>query len=140
MGSYDWVSILYNQATFVAFDTETTGLKPEESKVVEIGAVKFNKDGVLSRFSVLIDPECHMPEEAGAINHITDEMLKGKPLFKEIAKDFRVTAKAPDGIVEAIEYTKDGFMMGVQFHPEMLAQVHEASRKLFEELVKASNK
>lgn len=88
MGSYDWVSILYNQATFVAFDTETTGLKPEESKVVEIGAVKFNKDGVLSRFSVLIDPECHMPEEAGAINHITDEMLKGKPLFKEIAKDF----------------------------------------------------
>jgi glutamine amidotransferase class-I domain protein len=60
--------------------------------------------------------------------------------LKDIAKDFRVTAKAPDGIVEAIEYSKGGFMMGVQFHPEMLAQTHEASRKLFEELVKASNK
>lgn len=60
--------------------------------------------------------------------------------LKDVAKDFRVTAKAPDGIVEAIEYTKDNFMMGVQFHPEMLAQTHEASRKLFEELVKSANK
>ncbi|MGP1520442.1 MAG: gamma-glutamyl-gamma-aminobutyrate hydrolase family protein [Treponema sp.] len=60
--------------------------------------------------------------------------------LKDIAKDFKITAKAPDGIVEAIEYTKDGFIMGVQFHPEMLAQTHEASRKLFEELVKNASK
>ena len=31
-------------------------------------------------------------------------------------------------------------MMGVQFHPEMLSLTHEASRKLFEELVKSCSK
>jgi len=88
MSSYDWISIVYDKATFVAFDTETTGLRFDENKVVEIGAVKFNKDGIISRFSVLIDPQMPMPEEAMAVNHITDEMLKGQPIFKEIAKDF----------------------------------------------------
>ena len=88
MSSYDWLSVVYEKATFVAFDTETTGLKPDENRVVEIGAVKFDKDGIISRFSILIDPECSMPPEAGAVNNITDEMLKGQPLFKEVAKDF----------------------------------------------------
>ena len=36
MGSYDWISVVYDKATFVAFDTETTGLRPDENKVVEI--------------------------------------------------------------------------------------------------------
>lgn len=88
MSSYDWISVVYDKATFVAFDTETTGLRPDENKVVEIGAVKFNKDGIISRFSVLINPEMLMPEEAKNVNHITDEMLKDQPIFKDIAKDF----------------------------------------------------
>ena len=88
MGNYDWIPVVYEKGTFVAFDTETTGLKPEENRVVEIGAVKFDKSGEISRFSVLINPECPMPEEAGAVNNITDEMLKGKPLFKDVAIDF----------------------------------------------------
>ncbi|MGP1440796.1 MAG: 3'-5' exonuclease [Treponema sp.] len=88
MSSYDWISVVYDQATFVAFDTETTGLRPDENKVVEIGAVKFNKEGIISRFSVLINPEMHMPEEASAVNHITDDMLKGQPIFKDVARDF----------------------------------------------------
>ena len=88
MGNYDWLPVVYEKGAFVAFDTETTGLKPDENRVVEIGAVKFDTHGVISRFSVLINPECPMPPEAGAVNNITDEMLKGKPLFKEVAVDF----------------------------------------------------
>ncbi len=56
--------------------------------------------------------------------------------IKDVAKDFKVTSKAPDGIVESIEYTKDSFMIGVQFHPEMLSLTHEPSQKLFNELIK----
>lgn len=88
MGAYDWVPVIYEKGIFVAFDTETTGLKPDENRVVEIGAVKFDKRGIISRFSVLIDPECPMPCEASSVNNITDEMLKGKPLFKNVAVDF----------------------------------------------------
>ena len=88
MSNYDWVPVIYEKCTFVAFDTETTGLKPDENRVVEIGAVKFDRKGVISRFSVLINPECPMPQEASAVNNITDEMLKNKPLFKDVALDF----------------------------------------------------
>ncbi|WP_100065497.1 gamma-glutamyl-gamma-aminobutyrate hydrolase family protein [Miniphocaeibacter massiliensis] len=37
---------------------------------------------------------------------------------KKIAKNFKITAKSDDGIIEAIEYEKDQFIMGIQFHPE----------------------
>jgi microsomal dipeptidase-like Zn-dependent dipeptidase/gamma-glutamyl-gamma-aminobutyrate hydrolase PuuD len=40
---------------------------------------------------------------------------------KEIAPGFRVTATAPDGIVEAIEAYPNYRMLGVQWHPENMA-------------------
>jgi putative glutamine amidotransferase len=37
----------------------------------------------------------------------------------EVARGFRVTARCPDGIIEAIESTRDDwFAIGTQFHPE----------------------
>jgi len=36
----------------------------------------------------------------------------------EVAPGFRVTARCPDGVVEAIESTSDWIAMGTQFHPE----------------------
>ena len=36
----------------------------------------------------------------------------------DVAEGFRVTAKSPDGIVEAIESTTSWLAVGVQFHPE----------------------
>lgn len=54
---------------------------------------------------------------------------------KEPAKDFKITAKAPDGVVEAIEYTGSLYMIGVQFHPEMTALTHKPSLGLFTEFI-----
>lgn len=36
----------------------------------------------------------------------------------DVAPGFRVTARCPDGVVEAIESTTEWFAMGTQFHPE----------------------
>ena len=37
----------------------------------------------------------------------------------EVAPGFRVTARCPDGVVEAIESERDDwFALGTQFHPE----------------------
>lgn len=73
---------------FTAFDLETTGLYPEKDAIVEIGAVKFDKRGPIGRYSVLIDPGFPMPLEAGRINGISDDMLKGKPCLDEVLTDF----------------------------------------------------
>lgn len=88
MTSYDWLAAVYDTAAFIAFDTETTGLDPASGRIVEIGAVKFDRRGVIARYNVLINPEMPMPEEAGKVNGITDEMLKDKPLIAAVFPDF----------------------------------------------------
>ncbi len=57
-----------------------------------------------------------------------------------VADPLIVSARAPDGIVECVESTQHGFVLGVQWHPERLAErpehlalfkrlVHEARRR-----------
>ncbi len=41
----------------------------------------------------------------------------------EVGNDFDITIKSEDGLIEGIEYNKDDkFIIGVQFHPEILPQ------------------
>ena len=88
MTSYDWLAAVYDTAVFVAFDTETTGLDPASGRIVEIGAVKFDRRGIIARYNALINPEMPMPEEAGKVNGITDAMLKDKPVIAAVFPDF----------------------------------------------------
>lgn len=88
MGQYDWLRAADPALVFTAFDTETTGLDPRQNRIIEIGAVKFDTTGIIARFSVLINPERPMPEEASRINGITDSMLEEKPVAAEVLPDF----------------------------------------------------
>lgn len=55
----------------------------------------------------------------------------------EVAPGFRVTARCPDGVIEAIESEMmDWFVMGTQFHPECPAR-SALDIRLFEEFVAA---
>ncbi|MGH7504756.1 MAG: gamma-glutamyl-gamma-aminobutyrate hydrolase family protein [Longimicrobiales bacterium] len=48
------------------------------------------------------------------------------------------TAYAADGLIEALEGTGDAFVVGVQWHPEMLVETDAGTRRLFEEFVEAA--
>jgi DNA polymerase-3 subunit epsilon len=77
------------EATFIAFDTETTGLYPLSSRLVEIGASRFNSSGErVSVFEQLINPEMPIPPGAQAVNHITDEMVRGQPTVDRVMPAF----------------------------------------------------
>ncbi len=53
----------------------------------------------------------------------------------EVGRGLRVTARAPDGIIEAVEWTGAAdWVTGVQWHPERMAG-HALSAALFRELV-----
>ncbi len=80
--------LLEDGGVFTAFDTETTGLHPEINNVIEIGAVKFDIDGILDRFEVLINPLCPIPYEASSVNHITDQMVADCPSIDKVLPDF----------------------------------------------------
>jgi putative glutamine amidotransferase len=53
-----------------------------------------------------------------------------------VAPGFEVVARAPDGIVEAMERPDARFCCGVQFHPERLVKKAPQFQKLFREFVK----
>ncbi|MEO1042705.1 MAG: DNA polymerase III subunit epsilon [Pseudomonadota bacterium] len=71
----------------IIFDTETTGLSPDDGhRLVELGAIEMI-DGVLSgeTFHVYVNPERDMPDDAYRIHKISSEMLCDKPIFADPA-------------------------------------------------------
>ncbi len=48
-----------------------------------------------------------------------------------------VSARAPDGVVEAVEHPRRRFLLGVQWHPERTVTRRESSRVLFRAFVEA---
>jgi putative glutamine amidotransferase len=58
---------------------------------------------------------------------------------KDVAPGFRVSATAPDGVIESIEDPAARFCLGVQWHPENFWRTGEF-RALFEGFVEASQK
>jgi putative glutamine amidotransferase len=54
-------------------------------------------------------------------------------------KNLRVVAHAPDGVIEAVEWTGDAnWIVGVQWHPERMVAADELAQSLFRELVAAA--
>lgn len=87
----------------IYYDTETTGIRPEQDRIVEIAAF----DPILNKtFEKLINPRIPIPKEATAIHKITDEMVQDAPCFEEVAKDF---ADFCVGDVVLIAHNNDGF-------------------------------
>ena len=74
----------------IVLDTETTGLDPATGdRIVEIGAIElWNHLPTGKTFHKYLNPERNMPEEAQAVHGLTEEFLKDKPVFSQIADDF----------------------------------------------------
>jgi putative glutamine amidotransferase len=59
----------------------------------------------------------------------------------EPGKNLRIVSRAPDGVVEAVEWTGDAnWIVGVQWHPERMVGSDELARTLFRELVAAARR
>ncbi len=56
---------------------------------------------------------------------------------RDLAPGLRASARAPDGLIEAVELSDHPFALAVQWHPEMLPDAPEM-RRLFEALVEAA--
>lgn len=58
--------------------------------------------------------------------------------IKDLAKGFISNAHSTDGLIEGIESTGDSFILGVQWHPELMIAKSPKMLKLFLALVKAA--
>jgi len=57
--------------------------------------------------------------------------------IRKLGKGLVINATAPDGLVEGIESTDHAFVLGVQWHPEVLARKILLQRKIFSSFISA---
>ena len=73
----------------IILDIETTGLEFKEGhRIIEIGCIELNKKEVGSTFHEYINPSKTLTKDNIKIHGITNEFLKDKPIFEEIADAF----------------------------------------------------
>lgn len=73
---------------FVVTDVETTGTQAETQRVIEIGAVRVLGGQLVDSFQTLIHPQQHVPSRITQITGISDAMLFGQPLIREVLPDY----------------------------------------------------
>jgi DNA polymerase-3 subunit epsilon len=75
---------LIKKEVFVCLDCESTGLQPDQDRIIEIAAARFTFETVLQEFETLVDPQCDIPETSQDIHKISKEMIAGKPKIFEV--------------------------------------------------------
>lgn len=85
---------------YVVIDVETSGLRPEEHEIIELGAIRVMEHNIVDRFSILVKPVVPITIEIQKITGITNEILnnEGVPIsialkqFVEFLQDLPVVS------------------------------------------------
>jgi DNA polymerase III epsilon subunit family exonuclease len=71
--------LLLEQATYIVFDLETTGLRPGTSRPCEIGAVRVRELELAERFQTLANPGAPLQPAVAALTGLRDAELRRAP-------------------------------------------------------------
>jgi DNA polymerase III epsilon subunit family exonuclease len=89
-GKGNWLQVLNKslaETVFTVIDTETTGLNPKKSELIEITAIQYQGGKDIGMFSTLIKPVEPISPESAAIHKITDEMVQNAPPLITVLSD-----------------------------------------------------
>ena len=92
-------ALLLEDATYVVVDLETTGLRPGQSGICEIGAVRLRGFEVDGEFETLVNPGLPIAAGASAVTGLRNEHLRGAPRPPEAVHSF--LAFAGDAVLVA---------------------------------------
>jgi putative glutamine amidotransferase len=84
-----------------------------------------------------IEPGSQFAQLAGANEGVVNSSHHQS--VKDPGRGLRIAARAPDGVIEAVEWTgDDNWVMGVQWHPERMAAKDSFAQSLFRSLASAA--
>ncbi|MBS2967580.1 gamma-glutamyl-gamma-aminobutyrate hydrolase family protein [Metabacillus sp. KIGAM252] len=100
------------------------------------GGIKHHQEG--SRINAT--HECNVEEGSRLHRILGDTKISINSMhhqaLDQVADNLKVTAKAPDGVIEAVEGTdSDWSLLAVQWHPEEMAVKYESMQRLFDAFV-----
>ncbi|GGE46253.1 DNA polymerase III PolC-type [Pullulanibacillus camelliae] len=91
----DGVPIAFNEqpialqdATYVVFDVETTGLSAIYHKIIELAAVKVKNGEIIDRFEAFANPHETLSTTTIELTGITDDMVRDAPEIDVVLKQF----------------------------------------------------
>jgi len=88
--------------------------------------------------AITIEPDSHLARALGTTSLQVNSLHH--QAVKQVAPGFRVTARAPDGIIEGIEANSSyPFVLAVQFHPEWMIDEDPRMLGIFQTFVRAMN-
>jgi DNA polymerase III subunit epsilon len=76
------------RADYVVFDLETTGTRPGESRIVEVGAVRLSGLVPVGRLERLVDPGVPIPPAITALTGISPAHVRGRPGVESVIAEF----------------------------------------------------
>jgi DNA polymerase III epsilon subunit family exonuclease len=79
---------LLEEAEFVVFDLETTGLSAERSRICELGAVRVRALELVDSFQSLVDPGVPLPDPVARLTGLREEQLRGAPRVSSVVRRF----------------------------------------------------
>jgi exonuclease, DNA polymerase III, epsilon subunit family len=73
---------------YVCVDLETTGLNPQNDAIIEIGAVRVEKNEIVDTFQTLVNPGYRIPAFITQLTGITTQMVADAPDIETALGDF----------------------------------------------------
>jgi DNA polymerase-3 subunit epsilon len=89
--STEWDDKPLGDLAYTVFDTETTGLSPDDGdEIISIGAVRVVNRRLLrtETFEQLVDPRRRIPPASYAVHGISGEMVRGQPVIERVLPEF----------------------------------------------------
>ena len=77
------------QPVRIAIDLETTGLRPDQDEIIEIGALKFAGDEILDTFESLVNAGKAIPFRVQRLTGITGVDIKSAPPLADVVNRLR---------------------------------------------------
>jgi putative glutamine amidotransferase len=94
------------------------------------------KERAYTPHAVRIEPSSRLAEILGTTD--VSPMSSHHQAIRDAAPGLEVVARAPDGIIEAVEMSSHPWLIAVQWHPESTAAEDPTEQRLFDALVAAA--
>jgi DNA polymerase-3 subunit epsilon len=82
--AFEDLGVPLSEVTFACVDLETTGGAPPESRITEIGAVRYRGGERLATFQTLVDPGIPIPRFVSHLTGIDDLMVREAPPVESV--------------------------------------------------------
>ena len=123
---------------FAIIDTETSGGKYNEEKIIEIGILVYDGNNIIETFQSLINPQKKVDYFVQKLTGIKEKELKRCKTFKEHAKEIKKLLKNKVIVGHNVEYDyrvlKNEFKsIGIDYKAKTLCTI-EMSKEIFPDL------